>query len=234
MGDVVAMIDSNPSHTTSDMYARFAQVYKKNDILMTEGEESDDSIYLLLEGSVGIFRKIDGRDVLIDCIDAVNFFGEFEAINGGKRLSTVKVLTETLSTYKFLRSDLQTIIQNKEWVEMLLIRLSKDLMSFANRYVVDEASISRLLDEKDETNKKLAELFLLINQVLNNIIISETLPIQSREPLIALIGMIKNYLACKLPEINNLIENTGTPDFRNLYKENLIPEKIATNLTKYY
>jgi CRP/FNR family cyclic AMP-dependent transcriptional regulator len=65
--------------------------YKKNSIIINEGE-SGDSIYVLLEGSVKVFSTDqNGREITYGDIDAGDYFGEL-SLDGGPRSASVMTL----------------------------------------------------------------------------------------------------------------------------------------------
>lgn len=201
--------------------------FQRDEVIIHEGEPSDGSLYLLNSGSVGVYRTVDETEVFIERIDAFNFFGEIEVYTGGSRLATVKALTDDVSATRLLVSDLGKTILPNSMGELLAQRLSMDLKDYCNRYIKSEACINRLLDEKDKTGESFVLLLIAINKVLESISQSAWLSDNEVLYVIALKELIRKYVAVELPEINYRLENTDKIDFRPLYEENLIPEKLS-------
>jgi CRP-like cAMP-binding protein len=210
-----------------EKYAEKEHIFQKNDPILVEHVESDNSIYLLRQGSVGVYRTVDGVEVLIDCIDAVNFFGELEMYHAGPRLGTVRVLSTSAVIYQFLRSDIPDVLSTPGLNELLVMRLSQDLGDFSNRFVKNETGINRLLVEKESTIQNLTYLFKAIFQVLT--VLSQAGLFSNREIgyMQAIIKMTKKYLAVKAPEFSFHLEKDDTRSFRKMYEEDLIPKELV-------
>jgi CRP/FNR family cyclic AMP-dependent transcriptional regulator len=68
-----------------------ARSYRKNVIVVNEGDETD-SLYVLLSGRVKVFcTGDDGREVVLDTMSAGDFFGEL-VLDGGPRSASVMTL----------------------------------------------------------------------------------------------------------------------------------------------
>jgi len=215
-----------------EKYAEKELIFQKNDPILVEHEESDNSIYLLRQGSVGVYRTVDGVEVLIDRIDAVNFFGELEMYHPGPRLGTVRVLSTSAVIYRFLRSDIPDVLSTQVLNELLVMRLSQDLGDFSNRFVKNETGINRLLVEKESTIQNLTYLFKAIFRVLT--VLSQAGLFSNREIgyMQGIIKMIKKYLAVKIPEVSFHLEKDETSYFRKMYEEDLIPEDLVEILLR--
>ncbi len=133
-----------------DAFDEFIHIYKKDDVLMTEGQTDDNSLYLLRKGRVGVYRNIDGKEQLISEIFAINFFGEMELIHGGPRYSTIRALSHEIIVYKFRKMNLHYIFSNPRLAEKLIVRLSGDIKNYSNMLVEKNEEINR-------TNQKLED-----------------------------------------------------------------------------
>lgn len=213
-------------------FSRFLRVFNKNDHLYVEGEAFDGSFYLVRSGSVGVYRTVGGEECLIDLIRALGFVGEIEVLVPGPRIGSVRVISDTLTSYRFDKTDIQFILSVPALSELLLKRLSNDLKDFSDRYVKNENSINRLLDEKENTCKNLVNLFSVLNLALEQIPDENALPEKSSIYLCEMKNMIRKFLAIKLPEINYLTEKDNARGLRTMYEENLIPDEMANILIR--
>lgn len=213
-------------------FSRFLRVFNKNDHLYVEGEAFDDSFYLVRSGSVGVYRTVGGEECLIDLIRAPGFVGEIEVLVPGPRIGSVRVISDTLTSYRFDKSDIQFILSVPALSELLLKRLTNDLKDFSDRYVKNENSINRLLDEKENTYNNLVNLFSVINLALDHFPDENTLSEKCAAYLLGIRQMIKKYLAIKLPELNYLTESDNARGLRTMYEENLIPDEMTEILIR--
>ena len=68
-----------------------ARAFPKNTVVVSEGDETD-SLYVVLSGRVKVFiTGDDGREVVVDVIDAGDYFGEL-SLDGGARSASVMTL----------------------------------------------------------------------------------------------------------------------------------------------
>lgn len=208
-------------------FRQFIREFKKNDFKYKEGEAFDGSFYLIRSGSVGVYRTVSGEECLIDFVRAVNFVGEIEILVPGPRIGSVKILSDSMTSYRFERSDLRMILIDPVLSDLLLTRLTGYLKNFSDRYVNNENSINRLLFEKENTNNNLVNLFSVLTLALNHIPDENLLPERCSVYLKGIRQMIQKTLALKLPELSFLLENDNSQGFRNMYEENLIPEELA-------
>jgi hypothetical protein len=200
--------------------------FRRGEDIIHEAEPTDNQLYLLQEGSIGIYRKVDTTDVLIEKIDSVNFFGEIEIFCGGPRLATVRVLSDEVVTYRFHIMDPHNVNLPGELDQLLLRRLSSDLKDYANRYLKNEICINHLLDEKDGSLANSATLIIAIQTALNAAARSSRFSGSDLQILTALESMINKFITRKLPLMKNRLETQSSVDFRGLYEENLIPDEL--------
>lgn len=127
-----------------DAFDEFIHIFNKDDVMMTEGQTDDNSLFLLRKGRVGVYRNIDGKEQLISEIYAVNFFGEMELIQGGPRYATIKALSHEIIVYKFRKMNLHYIYSNPKLAEKLIVRLSGDIKNYSNMLVEKNEEINRV------------------------------------------------------------------------------------------
>jgi signal-transduction protein with cAMP-binding, CBS, and nucleotidyltransferase domain len=223
-------LDSDFSNRALQGYSESLQQFRRDDVIIHEGETTDNHIYLLHKGSVGIYRSVENNEIFIDKIDAGNFFGEIEIFSGGARLGTVRALTDDVVTYRFLITDPSNVSMPDELDQLLFRRLSRDLKDYSNRYIKSEACINRLLDEKDGSLENAVLLIRAIEKVLNTISRSSSFSQSEIEIVSSLRKMMDKYISRKLPQINYRLVTNEPADFRTMYEENLIPEDLVNIL----
>jgi CRP-like cAMP-binding protein len=127
-----------------DAFDEFIHIYSKDDVMMTEGQTDDSSLFLLRKGRVGVYRNIDGKEQLISEIYAINFFGEMELIHGGPRYATIRALSHEIIVYKFRKMNLHYIYSNPRLAEKLIVRLSGDIKNYSNMLVQKNEEINKI------------------------------------------------------------------------------------------
>ena len=132
----------------------FIRVYPYNTTIIREGD-LDKSLYLIRAGSVGIYRAVDNKQEQIDTIEAVNFVGEMSLINDEPRSATVKVLSGEVVIYAIARPNVNLILSNPKWAELLISRLSKNLARKNAQMVAMSTNIHQLHGEIDQLNREL-------------------------------------------------------------------------------
>jgi CRP-like cAMP-binding protein len=127
-----------------DAFDEFIHIFNKDDVMMTEGQMDDSSLYLLRKGRVGVYRNINGKEQLISEIFAINFFGEMELIHGGPRYATIRALSHEIIVYKFRKMNLHYIYSNPRLAEKLIVRLSADIKNYSNMLVEKKEELNRI------------------------------------------------------------------------------------------
>jgi HD-like signal output (HDOD) protein/CRP-like cAMP-binding protein len=101
--------------------------FKTDDFLMREGE-SDSSFYLIVEGTVGIYKSVANEGILVDTLKTGDWVGEIamvahvERVASAVALSPVAVLAFTQDSYAMLPEKLQLHF-NKAFLELASRRL---------------------------------------------------------------------------------------------------------------
>ena len=71
------------------------RTYPKNTIIISEGDDSD-SLYAILSGKVKVFLSDDdGREIIINILDAGQHFGELALLDDSPRSASVMTIEET-------------------------------------------------------------------------------------------------------------------------------------------
>lgn len=71
------------------------RTFPKNTVVINEGDDTD-SLYLIDKGSVKVYLSDDsGKEVIINTLEAGDYFGELSIISSGKRSASVMTLENT-------------------------------------------------------------------------------------------------------------------------------------------
>ena len=70
------------------------ETYEEGKIIFEEGS-SGDWVYLILSGSVEVYKIINGKKVIIEVLNKGDVFGELSFIGGMKRTATVRAIADT-------------------------------------------------------------------------------------------------------------------------------------------
>jgi CRP/FNR family cyclic AMP-dependent transcriptional regulator len=98
------------------------RTYRKNVIVVNEGDETD-SLYVLLSGRVKVFcTGDDGREVVLDTMQAGDYFGEL-VLDGGPRSASVMTL-ENARLFVIPHADVEGLLAaNPHFARNMLQRL---------------------------------------------------------------------------------------------------------------
>ena len=99
-----------------------ARAYRKNVIVVNEGDDTD-SLYVLLSGRVKVFcTGDDGREVVLDTMQAGDYFGEL-VLDGGPRSASVMTL-ENARLFVIPQADVEGLLAaNPNFARNMLQRL---------------------------------------------------------------------------------------------------------------
>jgi CRP-like cAMP-binding protein len=159
------MSDVDIPENELDAFEEFIHIFRKNEIIMTEGQKDDSSLYLLRKGQVGLFRQINGREECVSEIGAVNFFGEMELINGGPRMATIKPVTDEIIVYKFRQMNLHYVYSNPRLAEKLIKRISRDLKENMEKVVKQDEQIAKMTTEMEDSAYQNALILVALEEM---------------------------------------------------------------------
>jgi CRP-like cAMP-binding protein len=141
------MIDDIPPDEAR-IFKPFTKIYQRGESIIIEGQKDDMGLFLLRVGSVCVYRKrLGGRD-LISSIEAINFFGEMALLLNAPRSATVEASSETVVVYAFQTPDLNKLLSNPKWGQMLVERLCHDLRQ-SNTHLTELREENRILMEQN-------------------------------------------------------------------------------------
>ena len=220
------MLDSGSSNIPleeQEKFARHLYRYALDKIIIEEGEVSN-AVYLLREGTIAIERMIGNKMVRISTIDAVNFFGEMSVILGVRRTATVRVISTQAVVYKFQFVDLKPIYANPAWAELLIARLSKDLVDTNNRSVGRENEILVLKEKVANFSGRAGTIFSALLSLQRDVAENVVKETRAEKLLIGMRELTETYLKSLLPEVYEKINKNNRAFLYELSEKDGFPE----------
>jgi len=147
-------------------FEKCKRLCKAGDVIITEGEPNNNTLYLLRAGTIGIYRDVCGMQEKITEAPAVAFLGEMELMESeGYRSATCSVVSEFAMIYVFKNPDLKSIIKNPVWGEILITRLCQDLHLVADHIVKKEVANAQMLKEIEAARQQSALLLSALDSL---------------------------------------------------------------------
>lgn len=78
-----------------------SQEFKKGDVITSEGDETNETMYFLLHGNLSVFKKRNNLMEEINVLEAGEFFGEIALVSDHPRTATVVVKSESAKLILF-------------------------------------------------------------------------------------------------------------------------------------
>lgn len=95
--------------------------YKKNSIIMTEGDESD-SLYVVKSGRVKIFvSDEDGKELTLNVMEKGDYFGELSLMDGKPR-STSAITQEPTELFAIRKVDFEQVLKSNPDIALNIIK----------------------------------------------------------------------------------------------------------------
>ena len=99
-------------------------LYQPDDIIIQQGDQGD-SLFIIVEGSVSVRIRIDGKQVEVDRMGASSFFGEMALLTGEPRNASIIAITNCL-LYEITQCDIAPLFnQYPEITEILCNELTR-------------------------------------------------------------------------------------------------------------
>ncbi len=102
------------------------RVYPVGATIIKEGDQ-EQALYLLRVGTVEVFKGSGASAENMGTIEAENIFGEMSMINDEPRSATVVARSPRVVVYRIPNPNIQTILTNPLWAELLISRLTRNL-----------------------------------------------------------------------------------------------------------
>ena len=137
------------------------RTFPKNTMIITEGDRTTDSIYLIQSGKVKVFLcSADGKEVDLDVLEPGDYFGEVELDQGPRSASVVTIERSQLVVIP--QSEFKTCVsENPDFAMLLILKLiarTRGLLKSVKSLAlldVSERVARLLLDMATEENGKL-------------------------------------------------------------------------------
>jgi CRP-like cAMP-binding protein len=135
-------------------FRNLIRIYPGREVIIKEGEH-EHALYLLRFGNVEVFKGSGASRELIGAIEAVNFFGEMSMINDEDRSATVISRSDHVVVYRIPNPNLQTILTNPKWAELLISRLCKNLARSLEQQMTVSENVKELRSELEHVKKEM-------------------------------------------------------------------------------
>ncbi len=135
-------------------FRNFTYIYPGREVIIKEGDH-ENALYLLRSGTVDVFKEAGASRELIGTIEAVNFFGEMSMINDEARSATVISTANNVVVYRIPNPNIQTILTNPKWAELLISRLCKNLARSLEQHMIVSEQVKQLRPELELVRKEL-------------------------------------------------------------------------------
>lgn len=137
------------------------RTFPRNTMLITEGEPTSDSVYLIQSGKVKVFLcSADGKEVDLDVLEQGDYFGEVELDDGARSASVVTIERSRLAVIR--QSEFRKFVaENPDFAMQFILKLitrTRALLNNVKRLALLDVSdrVARLLlDMAIEENGKL-------------------------------------------------------------------------------
>jgi diguanylate cyclase (GGDEF)-like protein len=129
--------------------------YKKGQIIINDSESASDKMYILLEGTVGVFKNYrEDSEVHITNLEIGDFFGEMSLFLNRERTATI-VANENVTVYVIDRTSIFEHLRRYpesafSFIQVLCMRLDNTNVTSAKNSVQYMEDISILRQIKDE------------------------------------------------------------------------------------
>ena len=207
-----------------EAFRDYMRVYRKDAVILKEDEADEDGLFLLRTGKVSVFKKNDGVNQFIADIQAVNFFGEMAIVNGGARTASVIASSPTAVVYHFHKPDLQVILAEPSWAELLVRRLSQNLAKTSEELMQTRLDNEQLTQQNAYITKHTSEIFSLLTEVQKDIAFDVVVTAREWRYLNSLAEITSEMLKTRLPEIYNNIDYISDEFWSRLRKEEILPD----------
>lgn len=129
-----------------EQFKSHLRVYTLGQAIINEGE-TDQRIFLLRKGQVGVYKKFASEQQLLSNIQAVNFFGEMAILSQRPRTASVIAASDPVVVYEFENPKLSAIMAHPTWGMMLLKRLTDNLEERHRAYEAVQLELKNLKAE---------------------------------------------------------------------------------------
>jgi len=109
----------------SEVYRKLRSVKVPAGVRICREGESGDSIFIIVQGKVGVIKRVGEEEKALAQLGVGEFFGEFGYFMDGLRHATVKALTD-LELLEISKSDMDQIIEQFPQVKEVMLKFYKE------------------------------------------------------------------------------------------------------------
>ncbi len=136
------------------MFERFADTFKKNDIIFCEYEPGDD-FYLIQSGRVQIVKIMGNIEKIIDILQPGEIFGEMAILEEAPRSATI-IAIENVKALQFNRRNFEILMRGTPQIALKLLKLfSKRIYDQKRRFMILTL---------EEESARVADVFLMLSE----------------------------------------------------------------------
>ncbi len=114
---------------SKELLQKYGKVYKKNQIIIKEGDRSDD-VYLLLKGSCYVAKSMDKAYKIMNILKEGELFGEMAVFDENLRSATIAAREEQTLCLKFHKDEFIEIFKaHPRWLDKLVSEMSERIVN---------------------------------------------------------------------------------------------------------
>ena len=122
--DLVKFSFEGESGVSDELLKKYGKNYKKNQLIIKEGEISDD-VYLIYNGSCYVTKYIDKVYKVINILKTGELFGEMAVFDENRRSATIIAKDEGTTCLKFPKDDFIEIFKvHPRWIDKIVCEMS--------------------------------------------------------------------------------------------------------------
>ncbi|MEI7841010.1 MAG: cyclic nucleotide-binding domain-containing protein [Methylococcaceae bacterium] len=144
---------------------------KPKTIVFREGGE-DHRMFLVLEGTVKLYKKRNEEEVEVGAIYKNQFFGEMEMYTSKPRSSSAVALTDTKLVVIRTPNELEQLATDNPWLSEKMMTTMVERLASANVLLVQKRAIEPITQSPDfvvdEEDKTIRRVDIPINEVLKS------------------------------------------------------------------
>jgi len=143
-----------PDHMLHALFRHaVVKTFRKNTLLMMEGDRTTDSIYLIQSGKVKVFLcSAEGKEVHLDVLEPGDYFGEMELDEAPRSASAVTIETSRLGVIR--QSEFRKFVsENPDFAMQFILKLVA-----RTRALMKNVKSLALLDVSDRVARLLLEM----------------------------------------------------------------------------
>lgn len=116
-----------------ELLKKFGKMYKKNQIIIKEDEESDD-IYLVYKGSCMVVKKVNEKYRIMNIIHSGEIFGEMAVFDEKIRSATIAAKIDRTVCLKFSKDEFIEIYKiHPRWMDKIIQEMSLRILKMIKK-----------------------------------------------------------------------------------------------------